>query len=292
MRPVLAWFALLLLLAGCGGGGGGGGTGGGGTVALQGRVLWIVTGTAPDPVATVRAGATSTPTDPIDGFFELAVPVGTSSVSVTYAPPGQAVVVRSFSFPAVSANTDIGDLYIGPQTVTVEGRVADAGTDDPVPGASVTLAGQRATSAVDGRFSIANVAYSPDSETVFLGLQGTASATGYTPRSFNPPAGPLAGVVDVGTVALSPSGAIDPPPPPFNVRGRVLPAAQGAGAAVTVLQLGSVVRSTTADSDGRFQLWLAVGDYTVRAQKGAAVGEAPLRIDATNVIKNVDVTLP
>ena len=57
-------------------------------------------------------------------------------------------------------------------TLTARGRVLDAATRLPVSGASVTLAGQNASTATDGRYALANVALAS-------GNTLTASKTGY-----------------------------------------------------------------------------------------------------------------
>ncbi|MCW5937327.1 MAG: hypothetical protein KIT11_08480 [Fimbriimonadaceae bacterium] len=288
---LLGMLLLALALVGCGGGGGNGGGGGGQTVTLFGRVVWIETGAPPNPTATVRAGTASTATDPIDGYFEVSAPRGVSSVSVTYTPPGGSAIVRTFNFPPATATTDLGDLYVGPTTVTVRGVVVNASTNAAVAGATVTIGGQRGTSDSSGAFSVPGVAYSANGLAVFLGLEGRVTANGFFARSFSPPSGPSGNIVQVGSVALTPQGSGTPPPPPHNVQGRVLPANEGGQAVVRALVGSSVVRTARADANGNFSLWLPVGSYTIRATKGTKTGETTLQVASTNVVKTVDVTL-
>lgn len=284
------WVLLCALALGCGGGGGAGG--GGARLALTGRVVWVETGGAPSPPAEVEAGAASAQTDPADGFFQLDVPPGTSSAKVTYRPAGRPTVVQTFQFPAMGADLDAGELYIGPTTVAVEGRTLDEATGAAIVGATVTLAGRRATSGAGGRFRIERVAYAPTALTLFLGLLGQASAPGYFVRSWSPIAGPSAGVAQAGDLALTPEGSTDPPPPPFNVQGRVLPAADGASARVEVFRGTTRLRLTAADSQARYQVWLPVGSYQLKATKGTRVATRSFAVTDTSAIIRVDVTLP
>lgn len=283
------WLLLgLLLLVGCGGGGGGSAP-----PPLQsqlsGRVFWIESGGPTVPPSTVRSGASSTQTDPADGFFELQVPNGTSQATVSYASSSGGTVVRTFTFEPIGGDFDLGDLYIGPQVVRVVGRVVSAADGRPIGLADVSLAGRRARSGSDGRFTLNDVAYSSTNLAVFLGLQGRVTATGFFARLFSPPGAAVSGVVQVGDLALSPDGAIDPPPPPANIVGTVGP--DGGSAEVKLLQGTTVLREVRADSLGRYQLWAGQGTYTVRATKGAKTGVRSVTVTDTSVILTVNVTL-
>lgn len=293
MKAFLWFLAAVVLLVGCGGGGGGGGgsTGGGTKVALSGRVIWIETGSGPNPPATVRAGSTSTQSDVLDGFFELQADTGVTTVTITFVPTGGSAVVRTFTFPGLTSDTDLGDLYIGPQVVTLNGRVIDVSNNQPISGATVTIAGRSAKTNAAGNFSVANVAYSASNPAVFLGLEGTVTATGFFNRNFNPPTLATGGIVQVGTVSLTPEGSDDPPPPPYDVQGTVTPAAKGANATVVAKQGASVIRRATADLNGRFTLWLPVGTYTIEATSGSDKGTATITVTDTNVIKTINVSL-
>ena len=284
-------FALLLILAGCGGGGGGGG-GGTTRVSVQGRVLWIETGAATSPPATVSSGSDTTTTDPFDGFFALDVNSGTNKVSVNYTPTSGNPIAQTFSFPALTADSDIGDLYIGPQVVTLTGTLRDASNGSPIGSATVSIGGRYATSNANGTFTVAGVAYSPANPSVFLGLDGVATATSYFARHFSPESLPSGGVVQIGTLQLTPIGSQDPPPPPYNVQGTVLPSGQGGGAIVQLKVGASVLRSVTADGNGRFTFWAPANTYTVVATLGSKTGQSVFTLSDVNVIKTVNVTLP
>lgn len=288
-RILPAVVALVLALAGCGGGGGGGGGGGTVLVPLTGRVLWIESGSGTNPASTVRVGTESTTTDVIDGFFDFNAPTGSTQATVTYAPSSGAPIVRTFTFPALTAQTDLGDLYIGPQEVSVRGKAVDASDGSPVAGATVTLGGRRATSGSDGSFSVEKVAYSATNPAVFLGLDGVVSATNYFARHFSPQSLATGGVVQVGSIALTPLGSADPPPPPHTLQGQATPIGQGANATVEVLQSSVVVRSGKADDQGRYKFWLPTGTFTLRATKGASTAQVTFTVTSTNVIKTVNV---
>ncbi len=279
-------FALLIIL-GCGGGGGGVAPS---NVDVFGNVVWIETGSATAPQATVRIGDVSAQTDAFDGYFSLTVPAGATSLTVTYAPTSTSTpIVRTFTFPAAATDRDLGEIYIGPDEVIVTGILRDSATNSPVSGGNITIAGRAGTSAADGRFSVPNVAYSGSTLSVFLGLQGRVTATGYFTSFFNPPSAAVGGVVDVGTVLMTSQGSGTPPPIPSNVNGTATPNA--AGATIQVLQGPSVIRTTTVDGLGQFKLWLPAGTYTVQATLGSRSGSTPLTISDVQQIVNVNVTL-
>ncbi|MFW5697564.1 MAG: hypothetical protein ACOCX1_03280 [Fimbriimonadaceae bacterium] len=287
----LTLLAISLVLAACGGGGGGGTGGDGQTVTLLGRVLWIETGGAPEPLASVQAEQASVSTDPIDGSFSLDAPAGTQQVTVTYQPAAaSSPVVATFGFPSATSTTDLGDLYIGPQTVALTGRVVDSTSGQPIVNAQLEIAGRSATAGSDGNFTIQNVAYSDQALAVFLGLSGTVSAEGYFSRDFNPPGAPSNGVVELGDVPLTPTGTSTPPGLPFNVAGSVTPVNRGAGATVT-LSNGTTSRQTTADNSGRYELWVPAGTYTLTAVNGSFNGSAAVTVVQVDqiVTQNVEI---
>lgn len=288
MRYLVALFCIAILF-GCGGGSGGGG---GGTATIIGRVLWIESNAATSPASSVAVGTATTTTDLIDGSFVLAVAPGATSLTVSYSESGVGTpVVRTFTFPAVTGTTDVGDLYIGPETVTVHGTVIDASNQQPVAGATVKLAGRTATTAANGEFSVAQVAYSSTSPAAFGDLVGEVSEPDYVTRQFSPPTTAIAGVVEVGSLEISPLSFDVPPPLPANVTGTVLPVNSGAGALVELLDGVTVVRTTTADGAGQFRFWIGAGTYTVRAVSGVLSGTSPVTVTSVNVQKVVNVTV-
>jgi len=287
----LPWFVffVLLIALGCGGGGGGG-PATPTTVNLVGNVVWIETGLGTSPAATVRSGDVSTSTDISDGFFSLDVPSGATSVTVTYTPTGGSPIVQTFTFSAATSDTDLGELFIGPTTVSVTGRVLDSSNGSPVAAAKVTLAGRQAVSGTDGKFSVTGVAYSNSVQSIFHALQGSVSKTGYFSQFFAPSGTAVGGKVDVGDLSMSPQGTNDTPPPPGNVTVNVSP---GAGSATVQALVGAtVIRTATADGNGVATLWLPAGSYTIKATLGAKVGTSPLTLATSNQLATVNVTLP
>lgn len=262
----LALFVALALLAGCGGGGGGGSSGGGG--AVVGRVLNIETGGPLSPGATVQAGSNTTTTSVADGSFIVSAPAGTSSVLVdTHALFG----VWTFSVPPVSGTVDAGDLWVGPQKVTLTGRVVSSTNGQPISGATVTFAGRTGTTNAQGIFSLANVAYSNLTQTAFWGVAGTAVADQFFSTTFSAaPSVADNGVVTVNDVVLTPLSDPNPPDGPYNIIGRVTPSASASGTVVTLEDSGgNPVRVVNVDSTGNYTFWVAPGNYTITYQNGS-----------------------
>lgn len=272
-------------ILGCGGGGGGVSSR---TVNIQGNVIWIETGSAPSPRATVRIGDQSVLSDAVDGYFSLDTASGTLALTVTYTPTSGPPVVRTFDLGAIAADTDVGDLYIGPEEVVVSGQVLDSTDSSPVSGAKVSIGGRSAFSGSDGRFAVPGVAYSANTLTVFLGLQGKVERSSYFSTFFSPPGAPVSGIVDVGPISIVPTGSTAPPPLPYNVNGTVV---SGPGADVQVLSGTTVIRHVTADGLGKFTLWMPAGTYTVNATLGSLSGTGTLTISNVNSITNVQITL-
>lgn len=295
----LGIFSLLVatlasLLIGCGGGGGTTPPPPGQVAPIFGRVLWIETGAAPSPSATLRVGTVTSQTDTVDGFFDFDVPVGSTAMTVNYTPSGGETLVREFFFPATpNEDTDLGDLYIGPQQISVTGRLTSSATGAPIAGGTVRLAGRQATSGSDGFFTLQNVAFSQAQQVVFRGLSGSASANGFITQTWPIPAETpvVSGSLNVGTISLSPLAGDTPPPLPFNVEGRITPAATGAGASVVVRQGDTVVRTATANGEGRFFVWLTAGVYSVTVTAGSSTATVNLTVTAPEQTQILNVNL-
>lgn len=287
LLTLLAAFAL-----GCGGGGGG--TGGGGSTVITGRVVWLPTGSAPSPSATVQIGSRSVPSDPSDGSFQLSIDPGATQVTVVYSPPGGATVSFTFTVPALTADTDLGDLWIGPEKVTVVGKVLSAADGAPVSGALVRFGGQTGLSGADGSFSLSPVAYSKDDLGVFLGIEGQASRPGFLAGSFLAQSEAVGGVVDVGEVLLTPESSNEPPGLPTNLFGRVFPAEDAPGTVITLLQGGNPIRQATVGSDQRYRFWAEPGTYTLRfanPNNGKSAPDRQVTLNSPDDQVEVDVTL-
>ncbi len=256
---------LIFLLSACGGGGGGFGGG----AVLQGRVVLVGTGNPPNPQATVEAGGRSTRTDLQEGTFQLAVPIGTTQLIVR--APG--LPQFTFRLPILQADqtVDLGDLYIGPETVSVQGRIINALTQEPVGDAEVILLGQRAfTNPVNGRFTLNDVAYDPEG---ILDPEGEVRRTGFIPRRFLVDQPVISGVIDLGDIPLLPETDENPPAGPGNVQGIVIvPADTPIGVRIDIYNPPSAQFPQESvivnQSNGQFRLWLLPGDYRLVFVKG------------------------
>ncbi|HEY0865741.1 MAG TPA: carboxypeptidase regulatory-like domain-containing protein [Fimbriimonas sp.] len=277
---------LALALAGCGGGGGSGSPGGQ-TVRVTGYVVSVESGGAIAPRPTVQIGSASVQADVNDGSFAIDAPKGSTEVLVTTEAYG------TFRFtvpPLVEEGTDLGVLWVGPQKVTVTGTVVDATSNARIPGATVLFGGQRTTANAQGEFTIPNVAYAPNG--AFGSIQGTARANGYFAGSFTAEGlTPSGGRVDVGTVLLTPVGDDTPPPGPYNIWGRVTPAADAPGATVVLSEGGNAIRQTTVGQDGRYFFWVPAGTYTLSFTKGNLSAGATVSLTDSNQVVQKDVTL-
>lgn len=285
----IVWALLVaLVLAGCGGGGFGT------SYTVTGLVVLVGNGQPPSPGATVQIGERTINTA-TDGSFSLSAPAGTTSLLITYTPTGTTTPVAfRFDFPALTANTDLGDFVIGPNKISVAGVVRSTADNSLLSGVLVRLAGRTATTNASGQFSLADVAYDPASAGGFLGLEGRAGRSGFFTRAFNPDAEPVGGVATISDVLLQPDLGDAPPGTPFTLEGIVGPA-DATGATVEILNGASVIRRQTVAGDRRFSFWLPVGTYTIRAFRPAnPTGAGTQTVTLTSPIQSVrrDVTIP
>lgn len=305
MQKLTGWlcvslFALGALLVGCGGGGGGGTTTTGttnasttGAVAV-GRVVWVETGSGPTPAATVQIEPNSTQTA-VDGSFSLNGPVGATSLLIVYQKtPNDPAVSFRYDIPALSGTTDVGDLFIGPEKVTVVGKVLNANDSTAVSGATVTFAGRKAVTGSDGRFSLADVAYSSLDQTGFFGIQGRASANGFISRTFFATTAASGGVVTLNDILLSPSSGENPPPLPYNIFGHISPSASAPGTIAKLFKDGNVVRQFTVGTDGIYGFFVVAGSYVIKFNNpinGMTAPDQNVTLNAANEVIQRDVTL-
>lgn len=287
MKRTGIWAALLvLLLAGCGGGGGGGG--GGGTVV--GRVLNVATGGPTNPPSTVQIGSATTATSLSDGSFTLGAANGTTSLTVDNGIPP----LWTFSIGPVSGNTDVGDLWVGPERVVLTGRVRDATTSNPIAGATVRFAGRVGLTDANGVFTLADVAYSSATQTAFWGIVGDVRATNYFRAEFSAqPHVASGGIVTVDDVLMTPTSDPNPPGPPFNIWGMVTAPGGPSGSVVRLKQGGVDVRVFNVGTDGRYLFFVSPGTYTISASKGASVAaDIVVTLTQANEVIRRDVTIP
>lgn len=277
----------MLLLAACGGGGSGGG---GATVQISGTIFYLSTGAPPDPAATVQVGSRTTQTAS-DGSFTIAAESGTTSLLVINPAPS---ITFRFDFDAVNANTDLGELWIGPEAVNVTGRVIDAGSSAPINGAVVKLGGKQGTSGSDGRFSIAGVAYDSGNLPAFFALPGRIAKPGFLARDFFPGVEAAGGTADLGDFSLTPEGSSVPPPVPFNIEGFVSPPGEALGTVVTLKKDGTPVRQFTVGSDNRYSFFVGAGAYVASYQNptnGKSAPDESIVLNSANQVIRKDVTL-
>ncbi len=269
----------------CGGGGGGGGAA---TATLVGRVLSIETAGGTTPASSVQVGTATVLTN-ADGTFRLTVPAGTSSLVIDTR---SAWGTFTYTFPAASGTTDVGDLWVGPGKVQVKGRVRTSAGGAPIEAAVVTFAGRSATTNINGEFTLNNVAYSQATLTAFWGIVGTASRTDFFRTDWTAsPNQAIAGVVTVNDILLTPTDDINPPPLPYNLWGRVSPTAQAPGTIVTLKEAGVAIRITTVNNDSSYFFWVGPGNYTLEFVKGALTGNASATINTPDEVVRRDVTL-
>lgn len=273
MKRIFLLVLIVSLLVGCGGGGGGGG--GGNNVQVTGRVLSVSTGSPPNPVATVQIGTRTGQTGASDGLFAFQAPIGSASVIVLSSFP-----TFTFLIPALTAATDLGDLWIGTQTITLQGTVINANTSDPIDGATVRFGGHVTTTNASGAFSISGVAYDGGSEFVFFGIVGKVQKTGFVPADFNANQSPIAGIVSLPPIAIAPVSDPNPPGSPGNLVGTVSLQGGGnpSGATVTLLDGATPIRQVTVGTDGRYKIWAAPSStYTLRfAKSGFTTQDVPI----------------
>ena len=264
-------FLLVLTLIACGGGGGPVSS-----VTLTGRVLNVDTGAPFSSPASVQTSSASSNTAIADGSFTVAASSGVTGLTVL-APSSLGYPIFDFVVPAkTQAVSDVGDLWVGPQKVTLRGTIRNAANSALISGAKIAFAGQNGTSASDGTFNIPNVAYSYANTASFLGLVGQVSATNFFSNEFTPN-GNLAvgGIVNIGEVLMTPLDSDNPPGLPFNIWGIVSPSGSASGTIVTLKALGgAVVRRFTIGTDARYQFWVEAANYRIEFQNGTLTAPA------------------
>lgn len=283
-RKILGLIVVLLVIFGCGGGGGGVGTP---NATFVGRILDVKNGGPISPGATVQAGGQSAQTE-TDGSFQFAVPAGTSSLTVDAGAYG----AFTFSVPSASGVTDVGDLWVGPQKVTVTGRVLNSTNGTGVAGATVSFAGQKALTNSVGTYRLNNVAYNTANLAAFWGIVGTATAPDFFKVDFTANGkSAVSGTVTLDDIRITPSSEEDPPPFPFTIWGQISPSANAPGTIVTLKLGGTAVRVYNVGADGTYYFWVLPGTYTIEARKGALAADGSATLTETNQVIREDLTL-
>jgi hypothetical protein len=286
LLALISLVVLGLIILACGGGGGGVQPG----ATAVGRVLSVETGGPPNPQASVQALGSSTLTSSSDGSFQLNVPEGTTSLTVD---PRTGVGVWIFATQPISGTTDVGDLWIGPERISLRGRVLNSTNSQPVANATVSFGGRRGVSGADGRFSLNEVAYSSATQTAFWGIVGSVTANGFFRVEFTTaPHTASGGIVNIGDLLVTPTSDPVPPGQPFNIWGRILPSAQAPGTIVTLKQNGNAVRIFNVGSDGSYLFWVLPGTYTISFAKGSLTApDQTVTLTQPNEVIRRDATL-
>ena len=255
-------FLLVLVLAACGGGPIS-------SIRITGRVLDISTGGPTTNPSSVQSSTATVSTSVVDGSFLMGGGKGESQLLVS-APSLLGYPVFTYSFqPLNLTQNDVGDLWVGPQQVTVTGKVENAADNSSIANAVIRFGGQMATTDSTGTFNVLHVAYSSNNTSGFLGLTGRAEATNFLANEFTPAGNTaVAGVVNVGVVLMSPVDSNTPPPPPFNIWGLIAPSNLASGTIVTLKNGGTPVRRFTVGVDARYQFWVQAGQYTIDFANG------------------------
>lgn len=279
--------ALCLFAAACGGSGGSPSAKG----TVVGRVLNVATGGPTNPTSTVQIGTKSTQTSLSDGSFTLAnVSQGGTSLTVDNGVPP----LWNFTIPAIEETTDVGDLWVGPERVTLTGTVRDAATSNPISGAMIAFGGRFGTTNASGVFALQNVAYATSTQTAFWGIVGSATATGYFRNEWTAaPNTAVAGTVTVNDILLSPTSDPTPPGEPFNLWGVISAPGGASGSIVRLKQSGVDVRVYNVGSDGRYRFFVLPGSYVISASKGASTApDVPVTLTAPNQQIRNDISIP
>ena len=266
----VAFLALALLsfvLLACGGGGGAFSA-----VRLSGRVLDISTGAPTTTACSVQSQSATATTQVVDGSFLVGAPSGATQLIVS--PPsiltGYPVFTYTFA-PQTLTQNDVGDLWIGPQQVTVTGVVQNASDNSAIANATVRFAGQTATTDATGTFNVQHVAYSSTNTSSFEGITGQVDRTNFLSNQFTPNGNTAtAGVVNVGVVLMTPVDSNTAPPLPYNIWGIISPSTVANGTVVSLRNSGgTLVRRFTVGADARYQFWVSAGSYHIDFANGA-----------------------
>ena len=241
------------------------------SIRISGRVLDISTGGPTTNATSVQTSTTTAMTSVVDGSFLAGGATGETQLLVS-APSLLGYPVFTYTFqPLNQSQNDVGDLWVGPQQVTVTGIVQNAANNNPVPNAVVRFGGQFTATDATGTFNVQHVAYSSANTSGFLGLSGRVEATNFLANQFTPGGNTaISGVVNVGVILLSPVDSNNPPPPPFDLWGLIAPSGLANGTIVTLKDIGGTpVRRFTVGVDARYQFWVQAGQYTIDFANGA-----------------------
>ncbi|MCX6378062.1 MAG: hypothetical protein NT023_01070, partial [Armatimonadetes bacterium] len=272
-------FAVLIAgLIGCGSGGGSNNGGGGGDATLHGKILLVSTSAQPAPSTFVEIGGVQGQASDSDGQFNLTAIPATATVLTIRNVNGSGTeqLRRTLTVQLTSGQTtDLGAIYLSDQgyTANIGGRVVTQvnSVSQAVAGAKITVSGVKATSNVNGTFS----------------MTGLPVGLGSLPGAL------LGDVRAAGFIISAPVGST--PLPPFAVTGKVT--VQGvAQAGITVNLKAGVTNlgSITSDSGGNYFFWVVPDTYTITASKsGFASKQVTVKLNRTDTpvtASSIDLT--
>lgn len=240
------------------------------SVRVSGRILDISTGGPTTNSSTIQTSTNTANTNVIDGSFLVGASRGETQLLVS-APSLLGYPVFTYNTQPLNQNqNDVGDLWVGPQQVTVRGVVQNAADNAPITNAVIRFGGQMATTDASGTFNVLQVAYSSANTSSFLGLSGRAEATNFLSNEFTPGGNEaVAGIVNIGVILLTPVDSNTPPPTPFNIWGIIAPSNLASGTIVTLKDTGGTpVRRFTVGVNARYQFWVPAGQYTLDFANG------------------------
>ena len=258
----LGTICLVFILA-CGGGGGSTPVT---TINLLGRVINVSTGQGLKG-ATLQVGTNTFTITATDGSFSF--PIQSTGGTLIVNSGVSTITGWSFTVPASSTDVDLGDLYVGPSRVTMVGSTKDSTNGNAVASATIKFAGQNATSAADGSFTLNNVAFDPANTATFGNIQGTANANNYFQSTFTATGATVSGsTVTLNTILMIPQGSSAPPGTPNDLFGNITPSALANGTVVSVYSGSALVRQTTVGVSGSYGFWVPPGTYKVTFANG------------------------
>lgn len=280
---VLLLLALTSLLTGCGGGGGGGGTTGNGT-SVSGVIL-RAENSAAVAGATINVGGVQG-TSASDGSF-LLQNVSSTVTTATLTPPSPALKRTLVLTLTKGIVNNLGNIYTSDTgyTATAVGTVVAPinGTQQPVGGATVTIAGTQVVTSTTGAFTVPNlpIGLGQDANTPV----GIISATDFDPKPIFAPYVFAAGNNQLGTLLLGAPVGNTAPGQPYTIQGKVtVNGNPTAGIALLISNsAGTQLGTTSSDASGNYSFWVVPGTYTISATSGTTNKTVTVTLAALNV---------
>ena len=266
--------------------------------SLSGRVVEKGSGRA-IPAAEVQLlvqGGTSLRTiTALDGSFLLSgitPPEGTFGLrarhpdylAVLNPQTGELALIVNLRSGDERVNSVVVELFPLGTPTRLSGSVFKSETLEPVANATVRVGDKQGTTDGNGNFVIADAP---------TGLQ--------VPVQVQPPDTTLQPLTENLTINGEPlllflgTAGSQLPPFPFTVAGKVTLEGETnhSGVRVEAIRDGSVVDAAITDVDGRYQMWLPPGTYTLRANRdGFQTVTQTVRLVAGMAVRDVNFTLP